>query len=178
MKSVESGSWSGAYGEREAAPAVRFTSNIELPTEFVTLLMPSRPPQDSDAAHGKLTRVNSDGNTSAYQFIEGNDQHYFVFAQAKGITFHEFASDADFMYCSYRDERLSLLVFCNCTTIKFCDTTIVATPDRLSWIEISQSASAVNLSSSDSILQVPEALLSGLFEAREMSTAPLNAGHL
>ena len=135
-RTLEQGIWSAAYGMKQPATELRFSTVRTLPAEFATLLVPvGAPPEDSDA-QAKLIQVSSSPRMSIYRFMDGREAHGFVFAQDKSWAWEEWKSDAEFMYWCSTNGRLSLLVFCNGTHAEFHGNRIVSSPKRLLRCEI------------------------------------------
>jgi Heparinase II/III-like protein/Heparinase II/III N-terminus len=166
-QTVEKGTWSAAYGMKEPATAVRFTTVTTLPTEFATLLAPiDIPPEDADA-QARLMQVSSSPRMSVYRFIDNREEHCFIFAQDKSWTFHGWKSDAEFLYCCRNNGKLNLLVFCNGTHVEFRGHRIVSSPKRALRCEIIYSHSKTRVVCSEDDILVSQEGMNKSFEAGE-----------
>ena len=135
-KTVEQGTWSAAYGMKEQATEVRFTTMTTLPAEFATLLAPLGMSSQDANAQARLTQFLPSPGMSAYRFIDNREDHCFIFAQDKSWTFNEWKSDAEFLYSSSTNGKLNLLIFCNGTHVEFRGNRIVTSPKRVLRCEI------------------------------------------
>ena len=164
-KIVEQGPWSAAYGRKEPAIEVRFTTVTTLPAEFVTLLAPiGKLPEDADAQAG-LMQVSTSPGMSAYRFIDNQEEHCFVFAQDESWMSGEWKSDAEFMYCCSTNGKLNLLVFCNGTHVEFRGNRIVSSPKCLLRCEIISSQGKTQVVCSENDILVSQEGMSKSFEA-------------
>jgi hypothetical protein len=166
-ETVEQGTWSAAYGIKETATEVRFTTVTTLPAEFATLLAPmGMSPHDADA-QARLMQVSSSPRMSVYRFIDDRDEHCFIFAQDKSWTFHEWKSDAEFMYLCSTNGKLNLLVFCNGTHVEFRGNRIVSSPKRALRCEIIYSGGKTQVVCSEDDILVSQEGMNKSFEAGE-----------
>jgi hypothetical protein len=166
-KTVEQGIWSAVYGMKEPATEVRFTTVTTLPAEFATLLAPlGVSPEDVDA-QARLMQVSSSPPMSVYQFIDNREEHCFIFAQDKSWTFHEWKSDAEFLYCCSTNGKLNLLVFCNGTHVEFRGHRIVSSPKRALRCEIIYSHGKTQVVCSEDDILVLQEGMNKSFEAGE-----------
>jgi len=166
-KTVELAPWSAAYGVKEQATEVRFTTVTTLPAEFATLLAPIGMSPDDVDAQAKLVQVSSSSRMSVYRFIDNREEHCFIFAQDKSWTFHEWKSDAEFMYCSSIDGKLNLLVFCNGTHLEFRGNRIVSSPKRVLRCELIYSHGNTQVVCSEDDILVSQEGMSKSFESGE-----------
>jgi len=163
----ELGPWSAAYGRKEQAPEVRFTSVTTLPAEFATLLAPiGALPGDADAQY-RLRKVSTSPGMSAYRFIDNQEEHCFIFAQDKSWVFDEWKSDAEFVYRCSSDGKLNLLVFCNGTHAEFGGSRIISSPRRVIRCEIFYSHGKMQVNCSEDDLLISREWLSKSFETGE-----------
>ncbi len=130
--------WSPAYGYSEAAPVLRFVAAQELPAEFVTVLVGGAK-VGKDLGQLIRAKANPDSGASAYQYLQPEGDHSFVFAEKTGSwTQGSWASDADFLYSQHdRTGRLCLLVICNGTYAEFEGSRVVSCDRRVSYAEVS-----------------------------------------
>jgi hypothetical protein len=166
-ETVEQGIWSAAYGMKEPATEVRFTAVTTLPAEFATLLAPmGMLPEDADA-QARLMQVSPSPGMSVYRFIDNREEHCFIFAQDKSWTFHEWKSDAEFLYCCSTNGKLNLLVFCNGTHVEFRGNRIVSSPKRALRCEIIYSHGKTQVVCSEDDILVSQEAMNKSFEAGE-----------
>jgi hypothetical protein len=164
---VERGPWSLAYGMKEPATEVRFTTVTTLPAEFATLLAPlGMSPEDTDT-QARLMRISSSPRLSVYRFIDSREEHCFIFSQDKSWTFQEWKSDAEFLYCSSTNRKLNLLVFCNGTYVEFRGNRIVSSPKRALYCEIIHSHGKTQVVCSEDDILVSQEGMSKSFESGE-----------
>ena len=166
-KTVEQGTWSAAYGMKEPATEVRFTTVTTLPAEFATLLAPmGMSPEDADA-QARLMHVSPSPRMSVYRFIDNREEHYFIFAEDKSWTFQEWKSDAELLYCCRTNGKLNLLVFCNGTHVEFRGNRIVSSPKRVFRCEIIYSHGKTQVVCSEDDILVSQVGMNKSFEAGE-----------
>jgi heparinase II/III-like protein len=166
-KTVEQGTWSPAYGIKEQAIEVRFTTVTTLPAEFATLLAPiGMSPQHADA-QATLIQVPSPPQISAYRFIENREDHCFIFAQDKSWAFNEWESDAEFLYYCSANGKLNLLVFCNGTYLAFRENKIVSSPKRARRCEIIYSQGRTQMVCSEDDILVSQEEMKKCFKTGE-----------
>jgi len=159
-KTVQPGIWSAAYGSKESATEVRFTTATTLPAEFTTLLAPLDLSPEDVRARGRLSQFFPSPDVSAYRFIDHGDEHYFIFAQEKNWTFDEWKSDAEFFYCCRTDGKLTLLVFCNGTHVEFRESRIVSSPRRMIRCELFYSQGKMQVDCSEDDILISQEWLS------------------
>ena len=166
-RALEQGTWSPAYGAKEKAIEVRFTTVATLPAEFATLLEPLGLSPEPPDAQATLLQVPSSGRISVYRFIENRGEHCFIFTQEQSWTFNEWESDAEFLYYGSAHGKLNLLAFCNATYLLFRENKIFSSPKRARRSEIiySQDRSEVICPEGDFLVSQDE--LSKSFAARE-----------
>ena len=166
-ETVEQGIWSVAYGLKEPATAVRFTTVTTLPAEFATLLAPIGIPPEDVNAQATLTQVSSSPLISVYRFIDNREEHCLIFAQDKSWTFHEWKSDAEFLYCGSTNGKLNLLVVCNGTHVEFRGERILSSPKRVLRCEIIHSHGKTEVVCSEDDILVSQEGMNRFFEAGE-----------
>ncbi len=169
-QTVEQATWSAAYGIKEPASAVRFTTVTTLPAEFATLLAPIGIPPEDVNKQAKLTQVSSSPLISVYRFIDNREQHCLIFGQDKSWTFDEWKSDAEFLYFCSTNGKLNLLVVCNGTHVEFRGDRIVSSPKRVLRCEIIYSHGKTQVVCSEDDILVSQEVMSKCFEAGEMVT--------
>ena len=164
---VEAASWSAAYGRKEPATAVRFTTQIKLPTEFATLLAPTGMPVVPKNAQRRLTQLCHVSGLSAYCFADGEEDHYFIFSQSESWAFSNWKSDAEFFCCCGTDGKLSLLIFCNGTYVEFRGRRIVSSARRTLRCEIIRSEGKTKVVCPEDDIELSEEVMSGSLEIGE-----------
>ncbi len=107
--------WSPVYGRKEPITVLTFGSNISLPAEFVTLLVPLA---EAREIPGKLTRAATSVAATpveAYLYSTPSDEHRFFFVESGRPWNHgRIASDAEFVcWRKTREGEEELLIFCN-----------------------------------------------------------------
>jgi hypothetical protein len=107
------GVWSPAYGQRQPAPVLHFSTMAPLPSEFVTLLLPL---SAGKWETGRLTRISGESESvCGYRYRDAEGEHSLFFALRRGPwRFGNWGSDAEFLYWHVgRDSRS--LVLCGGT---------------------------------------------------------------
>jgi hypothetical protein len=166
-KTVEQGTWSAAYGMKELATEVRFTTVTTLPAEFATLLAPMDNSPEGANTQARLLDVSPSPRMSVYRFVDNREEHCFIFAQDNNWTFQEWKSDAEFLYCCSANGKLNLLVFCNGTHVEFRGNRIVSSPRRALRCEITYSHGQTQVVCSEGDIIVSREGISKSFEAGE-----------
>lgn len=166
-KTVEQGTWSAAYGMKEPATEVRFTTVTTLPAEFATLLSPTGTSPDGVITQARFMQDSSPSGMSVYRFIDDQDEHFFIFSEDKSWTFHEWKSDAEFLYYSSTGGKLDLLVFCNGTHVEYRGNRIVSTAKRVLRCEIVHSHGKTKVLCSEDDIVVSQEGMSIAFETGE-----------
>jgi hypothetical protein len=166
-ETVEQGNWSAVYGMKEPSAEVRFTTVTTLPAEVATLVALSGIlPQDVDG-QAKFVQDSSSPRTSVYRFIDNGEEHCFIFAQDESWSFHEWKSDAEFLYCCSANGKLNLLVFCNGTYVEFRGNRIISSPKRALRCEIIYSDGKTQVFCSEDDILVSQEEMNKSFEAGE-----------
>ena len=164
-QSLQQGMWSAAYGRIEPATEIRFTTVATLPVEFATLLVPVKLTSDHVPSRARLIPISISSGAKAYCFICEKEEHYFVFAEEKCWTLHEWKSDSNFLYFHRSDGRLHMLVLCNGSFIEYLGKRIVNTPRPVSRLEIIMSRGNLETSCSDADIRVSLSDLRKVVEA-------------
>ncbi len=147
-QSAHRGPWSPAYGRQERATVVTFGATLNLPAEFVTLLLPNASLQ---SGVGRLERLASDPGVQGYRYTRSGQEHYFFFANTpKPWTFGGWNSDAQFVYwASDRDRGQQVLVFCHGTYAGVGSMRVLASRGPVDYAEVVGLAGKTELFSSD-----------------------------
>ena len=136
---VSEGWWSPAYGRKEPAPVAHFGTVAELPTEFVTLLVPGV--EKGEQELGKIVRIegSSIAKVCGYRYrTSSEEEHCIVFGTAgEHWTLGPWRSDAEFMYWGVeRDGLTRTLIFCNGTYVENSGRRIVSSKQRITRCEL------------------------------------------
>jgi hypothetical protein len=149
-ESVRRDYWSPAYGQRELANVVNFGTSIELPVDFVTLLIASA---NAPGNLGRLVQVNTADSKAirAFCYFTEIQEHNFVFShQPSDWTCGPWKSDADFLYWSFDREREQYsLILCNGSYADAGVHRVLSCESRIRYAEVSSSNAKVDLFSSD-----------------------------
>jgi hypothetical protein len=141
---------SPVYGRRELASVVKFSAQVELPAEFATLLIAGDKPSENS---GRLARADelAAKSVSAYRYSTSEKVHSFFFGlQADPWTSGCWASDADFLYCSWdRERELYTLVLCNGSYVDMRGSRVLTCGKRVSYAEVLSAGMKVEIYSSD-----------------------------
>ncbi|MFZ0284693.1 MAG: alginate lyase family protein [Terriglobales bacterium] len=158
--------WSPAYGVKSSAYSLRFRCDVELPTEFTTLLIPAEVVE----AKQTLNYLDScdQGQVAGYRYLTSEAEHLFFFARQSGAwRAGEWSSDADFLYSTVsRDGSQSKLICANAMSVSFAGQQIVSAPTLMSHCEIISTGGRLETYSSDASVIVNEAA------ARAVATEP------
>ena len=158
-QSVSRDSWSPAYGHAESANLLTFSTRVELPADFATLLIAGESLQGN---LGCLARINGStrGAVCAYRYLNPRLEHVFFFAKQLGPwTLGMWASDADFLYSSVdRGRQEYTLILCNGSYANAGGLSLLTCSKRVSYAEVLSAAMKVEIFSSDPehvVLQQP-----------------------
>jgi hypothetical protein len=176
-ESVRRDDWSPVYGQREGASVVNFGAQVELPSDFATLLINSVSiGVDVETDPGKLVRLHGDRSsaTAAFRYTKGAQQHDFVFRHQPGPwTCGLWTSDADFLYwSSNREKEQYNLIVCNGSYAEAGGQRVISCERQIDYVEVNSSGLKVDLFSShpeivalqrplDSVFAVEEATVQG-----------------
>jgi len=147
--------WSPVYGKSEPITALNFGIVIDLPAEFVTLLIPL---EEARGIPGKLTQVRPKTATpvTSYLYTTSSDECSFFFAdQRRPWNQGRIASDAEFVcWQKQRESEDGLLIFCNGSYVEIDGQRVLGFQRTISNCEMRRSAGAKEVRSSD-----PDALI-------------------
>jgi hypothetical protein len=145
-QSAQRGIWSPAYGRQERTMVITFGRAADLPTEFVTLLLPN-----ATERIGRMERIQSEPRVRAYRYVRDGEEHWFFFSEP-GCAWRagDWASDAYFLYWSYnrREERRSL-IFCGGSRADLQGRRIVAGDAILASVEVLELGGKAEMFASD-----------------------------
>lgn len=149
-QSVRRDYWSPAYGHKERASVVNFGTKIELPADFVTLLIADRNPR---ARFGQLVRTNKFNGEAVcgYRYSDAREEHYFFFSsEPRPWVLGAWASDASFLYWwRDREREECALILCGGSYADAGGQRVLTAANRVSYAEIVGSATKTELFSSD-----------------------------
>jgi hypothetical protein len=141
---------SRAYGHKQQANVVNFGGRIELPADFVTLLIAD---QDSHARLGRLVRLDESkgGIVRGYRYSNLGQEHSFFFALQPGPwVLGAWASDANFLYWSVdRERERYALILCGASYANAAGQRVLTCSTQVRYAEVLSSAMKVELFSSD-----------------------------
>jgi heparinase II/III-like protein len=166
-RTVEQREWSPAYGIKEPAIEVRFTTETTLPAEVATLLAPTGGLLKNANRQAKLTQLSPSPGISAYRFVDRREDQCFIFTQEKNWIFEEWKSDAEFLYCCSTNGKFNLLIFCNGTHVEFRGIRIVTSPKRVTRCELTYSQGKTQVFCSEDDALVSQEGMRKLFETGE-----------
>ena len=145
-QSAQRGIWSPAYGRQERTMVITFGKAADLPTEFVTLLLPN-----AGERIGRLERIQSEPRVRAYRYVRDGEEHWFFFSEP-GCAWRagDWASDAYFLYWSYhRREARRSLIFCGGSRADLQGRRIVAGDAILASVEVVELGGKAEMFASD-----------------------------
>ncbi len=165
-QSAHRGSWSPVYGRAGRATVLTFGREVDLPAEFVTLLLPDA---GTRLGVGRLEQMLSDASVSAYRYIRGGQEHHFLFSNGdRAWNFGKWASDAAFLYCAWdREQEQRLLVACGGSYVEIAGQRVLRSERSVDYSEVMSSGAKTELFSSD-----PErVVLLGSLDSMDLETA-------
>ena len=118
---IAEGWYSPVYGRKELSPILQFSTDAQLPTEFVTLLIPTPRANTGPGFLCALDAGRKGMHTRAYRFSTTGDAAYlFFFACAPGRwEIGSWASDARFLFCATSaDDSPRHIVICDGTFVE------------------------------------------------------------
>jgi hypothetical protein len=136
------------YGQRQANLVVNFSTTADLPTAFVTLLVPLR----EAAQPGALIMVTNrqESGLKAYRYTVAEGAHEIYFAEpGEPWKSERWSSDAEFVYCRL-DERNELrhLILCNGSWLSCAGKRLITCERKVNWCEVVSKAAGVDVFSS------------------------------
>jgi Heparinase II/III-like protein/Heparinase II/III N-terminus len=149
-QSVRRDYWSPAYGHRERASVVNFGTKVELPADFVTVLIADR---NSRAPLPQLIRINRSKGEAVcgYRCFDAREEHNFFFATRPGPwALGAWASDAGFLYWwRDHDREEAALILCGGSYADAGGRRVLTAAREVSYAEIGGSAAKSEVFSSD-----------------------------
>ena len=149
-RQLERGWCAPAYGRKNPASVLRFTTGTKLPAEFVTLLSTSTS-ADRDCTVPHLRQVSIQGDMRAYQFETADETHSMFFASgSQQWRCGAWTSDAEFLYfCKARDGAIQALIFCEGTRAELDGHSIISSPTPIERCELKVTDRQIDMFSSD-----------------------------
>jgi hypothetical protein len=145
---VREDSYSPAYGLKEKMSSVSLNAIVDLPANFATLLIAG---ENLPADIGQLVRLEASmpGAACGYRYSNSRQEHIFFFASSTPWSLATWASDAEFLYCSFdREEEICALILCNGTYADAGGRRVLTCRQRVRYAEISSLAGKVEILSS------------------------------
>lgn len=142
------------YGVAEPAQVLRCRAEIRLPGEHAmvvqALAVEGEAPGELLRAKTQSTQTPAAGNT-VYEYRENGRAHCLIFRDSKETSwnFGDWASDADFLYYCTEAQRISHLVACHATFVKYRGEPLVSASSRVERFEYWDHDGQRHLSSSD-----------------------------
>ena len=150
-ESIEEQPNSPVYGKRENHEVLRFSTRAQLPTEFVTLMLPAA---DAIFSESKLTKIAPSptalSSVAGYRYKTAEGEHHFFFGPGKPWKLDPWSSDAEFLYFGPTAESgTQILICCNATYVEWSDVSIVTAKRPLLHCETIGSSIEFEIVSSD-----------------------------
>ena len=130
---VHKGPWSPVYGVQRSTTVLKFATTSRLPAEFVTLLAPL---PEANAVPGKLLRLESSDEVSAYRLEAAADQQFFFAKSKQPWSCRTVASDAEFVCLTSRPNKDADIILCNGTYLQLDRKRMVNTAHAVDRYEI------------------------------------------
>ncbi|MDP9161360.1 MAG: heparinase II/III family protein [Acidobacteriota bacterium] len=128
---VEQGWWSPAYGRKEAAPLLHFSTTAALPAEFVTLMVT----RAVGGAVNELLQCPVTGSVRQYRYRTANEEYCISFALCGRWIGGAWSSDAEFL-CWGTSNGNRQLIMCNGSYVAYGDEKVVSCEHRVKSCEI------------------------------------------
>jgi len=160
---LEQGWCAPAYGRKNPASVLRFSTVRKLPAEFVTLLSTStRADRDNWVPH--LRQVFIQDDMRAYQFETADEVHSMFFASGgQPWRCGVWSSDAEFLhFCKARDEAFQALICCKGTRVELDGHPIITSPTPIEQCELEVTGRQIYTFSSDPGINVSTVAFRGL----------------
>ncbi len=176
---VLSGEWSPAYGRREHHNVLHFGTIKNLPTEFVTLLLPSAGISSKVEKFARMDSASSEGEAVGYCVGTENHEHTIIFGSGKPWTLFPWSSDAEFFYWGpSRETSHGRLICCHATYVEAMGKKIVHAQRPFSSCEIMSDGQGIRVMSSDNEAVVDKQAIvsiSSAWRAKQVVTSPAPA---
>ncbi len=148
-QTITSDACAPAYGRKESHNVVCFSKTVDLPAEFVTLLLPV---SDSGLCTARFDRDSSSSSESAvyYRFSTPQEEHHIVFGRGDPWTILPWSSDAEFFYWGQRrDKPHRVLICCNGSYVESNGRQIISSQRKVSRSEVVSIEGEVRVISGD-----------------------------
>ena len=130
---------SPAYGAKLSAPVVRCSARVGLPAEHAVLLIPAFGGLEEAGEFFRDDRqhINAGIPEAAYRHRRGDTTHAMIFRQAQQAlwNFGPWTSDAKFLYCCVKNQRVDHLVFCEGSFAHLRGESLISHDATLQWLE-------------------------------------------
>ena len=149
------GSFSPAYGSKLEAALLRCKIHTHMPAECATLLVPSIGQRPSRGIFYAVSTpaVNDKGNVKAYCYRRSEESSYMIFCDcAGGWRAGPWESDGRFLFCHVQSNRVTQVVSCGASFIKFNSAVVFKTTTPVERWEWMQGTDGAEVFSSDSVL--------------------------
>ena len=125
-QSVEDRPQSPVYGRKENHSVLRFATKAQLPTEFVTLILPTADAMTSEHEMTRIASSTTPPSAAGYRYTAGPSEHYVFFGQGKPWKLDHWSSDAEFLYWGDAgDPSTQTLICCNATYVEWSNRAVV-----------------------------------------------------
>jgi hypothetical protein len=162
--------WSPAYGVMEEAGEIGLTTTTTLPAEVSTLITSGTIEGKNPHEPGDLSIILAGPELSVYRYIDGAEEHHFVFSAERAWSSDGWRSDAEFMHYYRQNGSLKSLIFCNATYLEAQGKQLVSSREQLRHCEIYLSQGRAQIATSDKnvtyardeicrLFQVPDSVL-------------------
>jgi hypothetical protein len=144
-----------AYGQKEPASVLHFSTLTNLPAEFVTLLSTSAV-ADGDTTVPRLRLIDIQDDLRAYQFETADEEHSLFLAGGhqrwrSGI----WSSDAEVLYfCKARDGAFQALICCKGTGVELDGHPIISSTTPIERCELKAAGRHIGVFSTDPSVSV------------------------
>jgi len=127
MRSVEEHVDSPAYGRKRNHPVLHFSTKVQLPSEFVSLIVPFVGAPEPESSLTKIPSSSERGpHITGYRFRASGDEHLFFFGRGTTWSLDHWSSDAECLYARRSENAgMKLLICCNATFVTFQDQRIL-----------------------------------------------------
>lgn len=133
-RAVEEFPHSPVYGQEEKHTALRFSSRIKLPAEFVTLLLPSA--VESRDEHNLTSLAVEPSPVIAYRYRTANQEHSFFFGKGDPWKWQDWSSDAEFLYVRQVGGVLAQVIACTAGFVERGTRRLLSAPSPILRCEI------------------------------------------
>jgi hypothetical protein len=139
---------SPVYGKKENHRVLHFATKAQLPTEFVTLMVPASDASRSEHTLMRIAKSSQQTPAAGYCYKTAHGEHCVIFGQGTPWTIDKWSSDAGFLYWGSTGDTQTLIC-CNATYVRWSDQTIVTTKRAVLRCEIIERGNHFEVVSSD-----------------------------